>query len=233
MSRLLGLVGTLIACFCVATVLAAGGMLGWLWSQGKLDGDSAEQVAMVLSGRDLAELAAASAAPTEPVAQAVPTPPTLEDMAAARAARLRDLELREQSLRHGLDQLDFERSRFKNERGRFEWVKEDFENKLDAKEKDLASASQENELQVWENMRPKAAKDQAMLRIEDKKIDEVVALLSRMTNAKRKKIIDEFKTEEEKKALAEILELIRTGGLDADLVDQTRDKVEQAPAGNP
>lgn len=229
--RALGGLSVLIACFCVATVISLAAVLGYFWVHGRLNRDTAAQVALLLQGQALPLSETRSAA--QSVASAALEPPSFERLAAARSARMRDLELREQSLRHGLEQLDFERNRFRNEKSRLLWDKEDFLNRLDAKEKSVASASQENELQAWEGMSAKQAKDQAVRRIKDNKIDEVVEVLGRMSDTKRRKMIAEFKTEDEREILAEILELIRTGGREAELIDQARKKIEEAPASNP
>lgn len=229
--RLASGLGLMIACFCVATVIALGAVVGYGWSHGRINQESAVQIALLLQGKPSALTGARSAAQAAP--PEAPEAPNFEQLAATRSARMRDLELREQSMRHGLEQLEFERTRFRNEKSRLLWDKEDFLNRLDAKEKSIASASQENELQAWEGMSAKQAKDQAVRRIKDRKIDEVVDVLGRMSDNKRRKMIAEFKTEEERDMLADILELIRTGGSEAELIDKTRRKIEEAPVSNP
>ncbi len=72
-----------------------------------------------------------------------------------------------------------------------------------------------------------------MRMIAESNMTEVVTLLKSMAPEKRKKILGEFKTEEENKILNEILEQIRLGMPEMGEIDKMRDKIEnysQAPS---
>jgi hypothetical protein len=63
--------------------------------------------------------------------------------------------------------------------------------------------------------------------LENSEMDEVVLLLTGMTDAKRAKIISEFKTADETKKIEEVMRQIRQGVPVAPLVDQARQQLRQ------
>ena len=82
-------------------------------------------------------------------------------------------------------------------------------------------------------MQPKQAKDQLdedARRSEDPNDDpmeDMVRILKAMPLDKRKKILQEFKTPEEIEKLHEILRIIRLGGSDTELLQETRNQLQQ------
>ena len=52
---------------------------------------------------------------------------------------------------------------------------------------------------IWENIKPKQAKEQILQMIDSNEQDAVVAILTKMSISKQAKIIGEFKTPEESK----------------------------------
>ena len=63
--------------------------------------------------------------------------------------------------------------------------------------------------------------------LNKKEVDDVVALLSPMPDAKRAKIFGEFKTDEEMEQLSDVLRRIRVGSPTANLPENTRKQLEQ------
>jgi hypothetical protein len=100
-------------------------------------------------------------------------------------------------------------------------------------------ATEESLLQLqrtMESMNPKQAKDQIMrmleaspTRPEDDPLRDVVTILKTMPADKQRKIIGEFKLEDEQERLAEILRQIRLGTPDSDLLRDTRNQLQQQP----
>ena len=85
-------------------------------------------------------------------------------------------------------------------------------------------------------MQPKQSKDQLMKMLAEPKtptsdpIEEVVRILKAVQLDKRKKILSEFKTPEEIEKLHEILRVIRIGGSDTQLLEDTRKQLQQQGA---
>jgi hypothetical protein len=91
------------------------------------------------------------------------------------------------------------------------------------------AAGRNNVREIWENIRPKQAKDQIVEMLkEEKGIDEVVSILTQMPIDRRAKIVGEFKTEEEKEKMTEILRLIRDGLPDVKMIDDAAAKLQEA-----
>ena len=53
MSRMLGALGATLAYFCIATLMAQGVMLAYLWNSGRLDRPKVARLAAVLQGIEL------------------------------------------------------------------------------------------------------------------------------------------------------------------------------------
>jgi hypothetical protein len=139
----------------------------------------------------------------------------------------RQLELREQSLKSGLERVQFAQKTLSEEKDRYERLKTAFENQLAALGDGAKSAGRENVRLIWENIKPKLAKEQILQMLESQEINEVVAILSSMPIAKRAKIISEFKTPGETAKMDEILRLIRQGVPETNLIDKTRSQVRE------
>ena len=121
------------------------------------------------------------------------------------------MELREQSVENSLGQIRFEQRKLSTEREDYKRFKDTFEKVLNEQKEKAQSAGRENIRLIWENIKPKQAKEQVLQMIENGEESEVVPILSSITIAKQAKIISEFKTEEEVKKLDKILEMIRQG----------------------
>jgi len=206
--RLLRGVLVLFVCFCVGTVIALGGMAGYVavhWSIGR---DKLVQMLAVARGIDLAAMtenrhAAPEAAP--------PEQPSFDRILEARALGLRSIELREQALRGGLEQLRFEQGKIEEQRTALRKIQQTFEENLLALKKEATDTGWEQNRSTLASIKPKQAKELLLQMLERKEIDDVVALLAPMPEGKRAKIVGEFKTPEETKKIDEVLRLIRRG----------------------
>jgi hypothetical protein len=206
MGRLIALAGALFAYFCVATVLAVALGLGYALTTGALGEKQLEQMLALLHGVDLvpADAARKAADGAARVEQ-----PSLEAIAEARAVKSRDLELREKILQDAVSELKKLQLALEAEKDRFEKFRISFHAQLN----DEAKAAQLQGLREFqslvENMKPKQAKEQLLLKHKAGSLDLVVDVLRGMEEAKRAKIIAEFKSAEESQVLSEVLEKIR------------------------
>ena len=223
--RLARRLGMLIALVCVATVVAQALVAGYLWKSG-LDAARLRQASAALQG------ALPDAVATETAAnQSAPAVRDVEEIDAARSLKLRDLELREESLRLALDQMKLERGQVAGERGQVETIKQSFEARLAAASEAAAAASEENVRSLWENMKPKQVKEQILLLLDDDGLEQVVARLAAMPIAKRAKIAGEFKTDEEQRKLAEILDRMGEGEPETAIIDEAQRQLQQPTDG--
>lgn len=209
MKRLLGMLSGGLLYFCLATVLAEGIMLAYAARTWNIDRAKLIDMLAVAQGIDLVALRGkpAAAAPGEQAGEQV----SLDQVLEARALKARNLELREQALRNDIDQLRVERGRLAEEKVAFQKTREGFEESLETLQKRNTGAGWDENRRTLLTAKPKQAKELLLQMLDKKEIDDVVALLTPMPDAKRAKIFAEFKTPDEIKKVDEILRLVRRG----------------------
>ena len=216
MGRLLQLSVVLISAVSVATVVAEGIMVGYAGAQGKLDRQKISYILAVVQGlepkpekeKDKPEEADTK---SEQVSYA--------QVIDARALKYRNLELREQALRNALDQMRFEQNQFTSDRDEFVKMRQAFAEQLAAIEKRATDGGWEEVRRTFSSLKPKQAKELVSSMLAQGEMKEVVSLIGPMADAKRAKIIAEFKTPEELKKIDEVLRLIRQGEPTTELVN--------------
>lgn len=220
MKKIMGMLAGGVLYFCVATVIAQALIVGYLASKGGLSGENLSHILALAQGASIAELA-----PPPPTPDDVETKEerSLEEMASQRAIVVRDIELREQALRRGLDTLEAGRQRLVNERRAYVTERGEFERALAEAKQGSTEAGEENVRGIISNMKPKQAKELLLTMLERGEMNEVVQLLGEMPANKRKKIVDEFKASEEVKQVHEILSLMRRGGAEAQTIEDTQE----------
>lgn len=230
MGKLLSALGLWLAYFALASLVSQLIVAGYLLGTGQLNAQRCGQVLAIIQGTEMvsADQASRAAAQAEAITQV-----SLEDVAAARAAKQRDLELKEQALRKGLDVLDAKTLALLQEKQDFDAARVDFEKKLREMREGAVAQGEENVRSIIANLKPRQAKDQLLQMIEKGEMNDVVSILATMTATKRTKIVSEFKTEEEAKQLDEILRLMRKGQPLVDTIGQTQDRLRQPQRSNP
>ncbi len=221
--RLLATAAAIVAAVCVATVIAEGLMLAYLHSRGKLDEQTVQKMVAVASGVELASSRAARAVEAESAREQA----SLEDVARERALKSRDLELREQALNDSAAIVKTEYAKLVDEKDRYERIKAAFRAQLDELREGSLAENRETARAILENMKAKQGKDQILRMVKDGEMKDVIKILSLMPGTKRKKILDEFKTDEELRTLAEILKQIREGVPETNLVDEAEQSLAQ------
>jgi len=223
MGRLIASGGALLAYLCVATVLTAAIVGGYLWTHGYLDKEKLGQMVAIAKGLEIGPATVEQVAKTPQAAEQ----PSLEDVERQRAIQTRQLELREQAIDSGLDRVRFEQRKLTDERADYDRLKKGFEQVLTEKKSKAILEGRENMQLIWENIKPKQAKEEILQMIDSGEENEVVAILANITIGKRARIIGEFKTEEESKKLEAILQLVRKGVPDVLSIDQTREELKK------
>lgn len=217
----------LLICLCVGTVFAQVIGVGYAVTTGALQRDNLVQIMAIIHGLDLEGMRRDA---EEKHFHAQPEQTSLDDIEMARALRVRHIELREQALADEARRLDLLRRQLQKDQTYFQTTKTAFEQYLaEFREGALAQGLTDTQV-LWENLKPKQAKDQIKLMYDEGDVDEVIIILRAMSPAKLAKIAAEFKTEDEPELLAEITRLIRDGAPTVDVADQTQTQLQQ-PAG--
>lgn len=224
MGRLLGMIAALVAYLSVATVLAAASGLVYLRASGKLDAQKLAHVVALLQGLEIPDKQPEKQAEEKALDS---EQPSYDDREKTRQLHSRALEMRELALKSGLERIRFEQRVLTEEKDRYERLKVAFEEQLAALRDGAKSSGRENIRLIWENIKPKLAKEQILEMLEANEINEVVAILSAVPIAKRAKIVSEFKTPDETGKLDEILRLIRQGVPETNLIDKTRSQIQE------
>jgi hypothetical protein len=233
MGRLLGMLAAGITYLSVGTMITLCLALGYAYMHGYLDKDKLTKMVSVAQGLDALSVADStntkSAGSTAQIVKQADTPeqPSLADIEMRRALQVRHLELREQAVDSQLLQLHSLQSQLDDEKQTYDRQKKAFEQQLAQLHDGALATGRENIRLIWENIRPKQAKDQILEMIDAHQQDDVVAILNAMPIAKQAKIIGEFKTDDDNKKLDEILDLIRRGMPDEKIINNTQQQLGQ------
>ncbi len=221
-SRLTNLALGALLYFSLGTLIAEGIMACYVWSKWDLDREKIARLVAVARGIEQQT----AGGPAEPAAEEVgPERASFEQVVEARAVKDKNLQLREQALANALAQLQAEEDKFAENEKRYKLDRSDFETKLAAAAKGAMSAGQEDVRRILQTVKPKQAKEILQQMLENKEQDDVVILLSGMTDSKRAKIIAEFKTADDSKKIEEVLRLIRKGVPEGPIAQQAVEKL--------
>jgi len=224
--KLLGMLVSLVAATCVATVIAAAVLIAFYAHSWKVDRERFVQAMAILQGKNPESLLP----PPPPKKEHDAEQPAYEQFLTVQGLKARDLEQREMTMRANIRQFQEELDKIAAERKRVQSVRDDLQAKLDELSTGESAKGTDNVLQTLQTLKPKQAKELLSQRLEKGDIDVVVKLLSGMTDNKRAKIIAEFKTATEMEQIGEVLNRIRQGQPAAEMLDDTGKKL-QPPKG--
>ena len=224
--KLLGMLVSLVAATCVATVIAAAVLIAFYAHSWKVDRERFVQAMAILQGKNPESLLP----PPPPKKEHDAEQPAYEQFLTVQGLKARDLEQREMTMRANIRQFQEELDKIAAERKRVQSVRDDLQAKLDELSTGESAKGTDNVLQTLQTLKPKQAKELLSQRLEKGDIDVVVKLLSGMTDNKRAKIIAEFKTATEMEQIGEVLNRIRQGQPAAEMLDDTGQKL-QPPKG--
>jgi hypothetical protein len=237
--RLIRGVWGVVLYFALATLIAEGIMTAYLRASGRLDGEKLAQVLGVLQGipEGTADKGsgigrrnpASTANPQSPI----PNPPSpapeavsYDQVLEARAVKDKNLQLRALALDNDWAQLKSARLELADAQKRYKLQLTDFNSRLDSVAKGAKVSGREEVRRILESIKPKQAKELVLGMLDNKEDEEVVLLLSGMTDSKRAKLLGEFKTADENKKIDEVLRRIRQGVPEAPLVETAKGQLK-------
>jgi hypothetical protein len=217
--------GLLLVWFCIGTVLAQAIWIGMLWWKGAFADERVLAMYAALHGI----FPESDAAATGPAADPNQEQLSLVEVAQRRMLSSLDLDLRETALDKGLADLRNIRAQIETEDQRLNLWKETFDIRLKKMESTALEVSLLEVQKTLEAIQPKQAKEQILKMLDDSPdgrnehaMQDIVKILKAMPLDKRRKILGEFKSEDEVTTLAEILKEIRLGAPEVDLIRDTR-----------
>ncbi len=228
--KILNLMGTLFAAFCIATVLAQAAGLGVLWAKGHLSEEKRYRFLAALYGVDqhtLKEEMEKKSLPKDSEQAA------FDLVLQQRVKESLNLQLRETALEKGLLDLNTLENQLRIEKSRYAQLKKSFDTKLAELEQSLQDEAILEVQRTLEAIPPKQAKDQILRMLDEDKLTggkkgmfDVVRILKGMAIDKRRKVLAEFKADEEPEKLHDILLQIRLGEPDVSLMRATREALK-------
>ena len=172
----------------------------------------------VAQGVDLSALEARAAAAQPDVSR---EQPSYEQVLETRAAKVRDIELREQTVADALKEVAYRQRKVTEAQDALAGQKKTFEAELLALRQQATSQGIEDTRAKLMAVKPAQAKLLLDDLLDDGEIETVVTLLQGVPDTKASKIIGEFKTEKDLENIGEVLRRILEGGALADLAAAT------------
>jgi hypothetical protein len=222
----------LLVWLCIGTVLAQAVWLGMLWWKGAFADERVMAMYAALHGIVPEGDTEARGREFDPN----PEQFSLADVAQRRMLTSLDLDLRESALDKWLADLRNIRAEIETEDDRLNLWKETFDIRLKKMEGTTLETSLLEVQKTLEAIQPKQAKEQILKMLDDSPdghnehaMQDVVKILKAMPLDKRRKILGEFKSEDEATTLAEILREIRLGAPEVDLIRDTRAGLQSEP----
>lgn len=221
----------LLSIFCIATVLSWGGMAGYLAASGRLSHSALEQIVRVLRGESITPPPASQPAASQPVEPEEPRARSADEIKVQRQHEhlqnltleraKRDVEARVALLKQAQQALI-------QEEEAFEARKQQWEGQRKKLMQEAQDEGFERELTYVSSLPPKLAKEH-LLRTWQKQPIDAVRLLNAIPPAKGKRILEQFKTDEELELAHQLLAQIRLQ--QAELPEA--DRKQEAPPARP
>jgi hypothetical protein len=229
MKRLAAILGQAFLYFCVGTVIAAVVGAAMLYQKGAFSDERVLNMWAALHGIPMPGDAAATGSDSRDPEEH----PAYDDIVIKRALAAKDLELRENTLDKALGEMRTIELKIRTEQERFDRLVVSYEEKLQSLEANAADAAVLETQRTLEALPPKQAKQQLLNLLDsqpspgiESPMAAVVALVKAMPIERRRKILQEFKSQEEDDKLAEILKEILRGAPDVPFLRQARDELQ-------
>jgi hypothetical protein len=217
------------AYFSIATILAQAALLGVLYARGNLSRAKMIDLVAISQDVDLQTMWRKLEAASKPVAfEQV----SFEEVLTARKHMSLDLDLREIAADKGLIDVRQLAVLLEDERRQYETLKYEFDQRIENVRQGAVDEGLKEVQRQLESVDAKLAKDQ-ILRIlgnadipPDTSMNFVVTMFKNMPLERKKKIMGEFKSEEDRQQLNVIISQIRLGAPDVEVIRQTREQFE-------
>jgi NADH dehydrogenase/NADH:ubiquinone oxidoreductase subunit G len=221
MGALIRILFPLIGYFATATVITLLLGVGYLWQTERLTDDRMFRLVALLQGVDLQQIVEAQ----QKSGDEVPSEePSMAAVLGQQQLLSRNFEVKTLALQRGRQEYDHRLQLLKDRIDRYDRLARDYEASL---KKQGEIATQENLAKVvsdLEQVKPVVAKDLLMRWISEDRMDNVITLLGKMAENKKKKILLSFSTPDELDKLHEIHRLM----LEANATKQRLDEAQNA-----
>ncbi len=215
--------------FCIATILAQAALFGVLFARGNMSRDKAVDLVAIAHDVDLVSMWHRLEAASKPVeVEQV----SFEEVLTARKHLSLDFDLREIAADKGLIDVRHLGLLLEEERRQYAVLKYQFDQRIEDVRQGAVDEGLKEVQRQLESVDAKLAKDQILRILDDQDLAEddsmrfVVTMFKSMSLDRKRKIMREFKTPDERTQLNQIMGKIREGVPDVQVIRQTRDQFE-------
>jgi hypothetical protein len=229
MRKIIALLMALVAYVCVATVITASLIAGYLWYTERLNDEKVFRIVALLHDVDLEQIAKANQEASDKVP---PEEPSLEDVLRHQQIQDRNFEVKLLALQRGRQEYDQRLQLLKEETARYDRLAHDWQSRL-KKQEELTT--QENLAKVVaqiEQIRPPVGKELLLRWIDEGRMDDAILLMNKMAESKLAKILKEFATDEELNKLHDIHQRILAGGTEAPQLEEALGELQAVGGGS-
>jgi hypothetical protein len=205
MGKIINALVALIAYVCVATVITLALIVGYWWHTDRLNEEKMFRLTALLQDVDLQQISESQDKKDD---QVPPEEASLDEVLHRQQVQDRNFEVKLLALQRGRQDFDHSYQELKKERDRYDRMAQDFQSKVKQQEE---LTNQENFAKVvaqLEQVSPETGKQLLLRWIQDNRMDDAIAMMSRMSETKLGKILKTFESDVELDTLHEIQERI-------------------------
>lgn len=228
---MIGRLWQIVLGICVGTVLLEGAWLAQSYLAGAWNRWDVHEMLAIIYGMDRETVLEIQRELDPP--RSFP-PLAVSEQERIETGRILDFDMRERSILTAVADLKAFRTALEGEKADYEEMRVDFEAQLSR----LQGVAQDADLvrlrETLQSIDPVQAKEQIMAllkRADDSGdveiVNDVVVMIRTMPMDKRRKVLSEFQTEEERRKLALLLSEIRRGNPEIPLIRSIRDRLRQ------
>jgi hypothetical protein len=225
MGKIIDLLFGLIAYVCVATVITLALVLGYMWHNDQLSNEKVFRLLAVMQDVDLQQIAAVEKKSPDDVP---PQELSLNEVMHHQQVQDRNFEVKQLALQRGKQVYDDALQKLNVKIQRYDRLAQDLQSRL---KQEQEAATQQNVAKVvnqLEQVAPEVGKEQLKMWIAEKKMDDAIMLMSKMSENKLAKILKTFETDEELAQLHEIHERIMSSGATNLILQQALSELDGA-----
>ncbi|MCC7474662.1 MAG: hypothetical protein IT425_04660 [Pirellulales bacterium] len=211
MGKLLDLLFGFVAYLCVGTVISLALIVAYFWQTDRLTNEKMFRVIAVLQDVDLEKLTDEPSKSPEDVPS---EEPSIDEVTHFQQVLDRNFEIQKLALQRGKQLYDSSLRQLIEQSDRYDRLVQDLQGRL-SKEQELTT--KENVSKVvsqLEQVTPEVGKNQLMMWIQEKRMDDAILLMSKMNEKKLSKILNAFETTEDEQAVLHSIHLriMESGG---------------------
>jgi len=217
MQKTIRILFALVGYLSTATVITIALGIGYMFHTDRLNDEKTFRMIALLQDVDLQQLSEAQRG-TEP--EVPPEELSLDEVLQHQHVLDRNFEVKLLALQRGRQEYEHQLQQLKEQTERYDRLAQDWQNKLKQQEQLTTQENMAKVVRDLEQVKPATAKDLLLRWMAEGRMDDVILLMSKMSENKMGKILKSFETAEELDKLHSIHERMINGGTEKPGFDQ-------------